>query len=417
MLFGLLLLLLVSFGCSLGWKTKEISPSNISRLFPNYGAFIAKQNDSIYILGGTKSGTMLIKFNTNTHSFTSHSNTYDFGYQVGQSSIQINHALYMLPYYKIVARDQNMSKLNLNTLQTEVITRYPGHDTRGRCMISLDSYLIIISGLSYHSMFIYDLINGQWLDGISIPSPRLGHSCNIINQTIYLFGGVVVNHALSSDEDEDIGNQPQYLDDIWMLEIDDINICCSTEWIQLTATLSSGKYGHRSIAVENNIYIIGGDQGDKMYLSEVDVFNTETKEISVYSDMIYAKSSHAAVELNSIIYVFGGLPTSTNFYINTQGLPMPNNEYYQYTNLPSNYPTTSPTQNPSSSPTIPSSSALSPNSNSLWIVVGIVSGFIIFGLVYYIYKLKKVKAHQYRPVALNGLDHDGDNDITRTQLV
>eukprot|EP01083_Nonionella_stella_P046608 124759_1 len=130
-MFVLTLSLLVSFGCSLDvhqWKTAQLSPSTISTLFQeSNGAFIAKQKDSIFILGGhlySPGGTTLLEFDTISHSFISHSNTYDFGAQNGQSSTQIGHELFMLP-----ENNQNIAKLNLNTLETAHITTFPGDAT------------------------------------------------------------------------------------------------------------------------------------------------------------------------------------------------------------------------------------------------------------------------------------------------
>eukprot|EP01083_Nonionella_stella_P117295 349352_1 len=115
--------------------------------------------------------------------------------------------------------------------------------------------------------------------------------------------------------------------------------------------------------------------------------------------MIYAKGGHSAIELNSIIYVFGGNPTAGN-------------DHYQYTNLiptlsptisptlvPSSSPSTVPTSNPSNptanytfsplSPTIPHSSQSSAPSRNKWIGVAICTGIgfglllcVIFCLVY-----------------------------------
>eukprot|EP01084_Bolivina_argentea_P125752 222752_1 len=123
MLFVLLLSLSVSFGCALEWETQQISPSTIAAwLQDSDQTFIAKQNDSIFILGGHyQSGIMFIQFNTNSDSFIKPANTYGFGEQWAQSSTQIGDELFMLPY-----NDYNIAKLNLNTLQTEHITAFPG---------------------------------------------------------------------------------------------------------------------------------------------------------------------------------------------------------------------------------------------------------------------------------------------------
>eukprot|EP01084_Bolivina_argentea_P252532 423894_1 len=352
--------ILLSSTCSLdidvhSWKQKEISPSYLFQgqgQIGQYRTFIAKQNDSIFIVGGKPTGTLLIEYDTESHSFTAHPNKYDFNDQYAQSSIQIENDLFMLPYNNI-----NIYKLNLNTLNAEIITIFPGEAARDRCMIYFNSYLIVIGGYNngdhyYDNMSIYSISEDQWFNGPSLASARAMHSCNVMDQTIYVFAGY---------------DGTNYVNDIWMLQIDDINNCCSNQWIQSTATLSTAKVGHRSISVGSNIYIIGGS-GNGGHLKEVDVLDTESNEIWSYSDMIYGQSLHSAIEVNSIIYVFAGYPTTNyQFYQKTNLLPTLS-PTISPSSAPSNSPSLSPTQNPSN-PTInptfsPSSSPTSPPSNN-----------------------------------------------------
>eukprot|EP01084_Bolivina_argentea_P028578 53096_1 len=111
-------------------------------------------------------------------------------------------------------------------------------------------------------------------------------------------------------------------------------------WIQLNNTLSTAKIDHRSIVIDSSIYIIGGVSAISYdYLTNVDVLDTKTNEIWSYSNMIYGMFSFSAIEVNFIIYVFAGEPST--------------NQYYQETNLfPSLSPTATPTIPPSNAPSI-----------------------------------------------------------------
>eukprot|EP01084_Bolivina_argentea_P252535 423897_1 len=344
---------IILIGCTAhSWEQQEVSPPY---LIQTYAAFIGKHNDSIYIIGGASynGGTALIEYNTTSKSFISHANDYKFGNQFCQSSTQIGSELYMLSWGVT-----NITKLNLNILQTQTITTIPGILMGGRCMTHFNFYLIVIGGYYanfYGNMNVYDIVHDKWFNGTSLPSPRNDHSCNVVNQTIYVFGG----------------QDNSYLNDIWMLEIEDVNNCCYGKWTQLTATLSAPKCQHRSISVGTNVYIIGGLIADDPILiasSEVDVLCTETNEISSYSNMIHPVSRHSTIEFNSIIYIFGGYPVTYNaWYQFTYLYPTPSPTFLP-TLSPSDDPTISPTQNPSN-PTInptfsPSASPTTPPSNN-----------------------------------------------------
>eukprot|EP01084_Bolivina_argentea_P189725 326213_1 len=165
------------------WQRQEIIPSYLSK---SESAFIAQNNDSIYIFGGVLTDTDFIEYNTISGVFINHPNNYDFGRQDGQSSVQIGYELYMLPY-----NNNNIIKLNLNTLNTETVTQFPGFSTEGRCVTHLNSHLIVIGGRSPYTgdMHVYDMAYDIWSTGAALPSKRAWHTCNTAGQTIYVMGG------------------------------------------------------------------------------------------------------------------------------------------------------------------------------------------------------------------------------------
>eukprot|EP01084_Bolivina_argentea_P043389 79941_1 len=208
------------------------------------------------------------------------------------------------------------------------------HSVQMTCMTHLDSYLIIIGGFNccnpIADVFVLNLVLNEWSSGTSLPAARYGHSCHALNQAIYVFGGQ---------------SGPQ-TNDILILQNENANTCCTGQWVKLIATLSNAEKYNRVAVIGTKIYITGGNG------LEVDIFDTVTKKVTSYSNMIYIKEKHSVIEANNVIYIFGGEPTTTN-------------NYYQYTYLfptisPTPRPTTSPTRssteptnNPSKSPTLP----------------------------------------------------------------
>eukprot|EP01084_Bolivina_argentea_P008504 15912_1 len=105
-------------------------------------------------------------------------------------------------------------------------------------------------------------------------------------------------------------------------------------------------HGHRVITFGHDILVIGGYSNEYPgnYLDVVQVIDTETGHISFGGNMSFGVYESAVINVNNIVYAFGGY----NIYLSMQ-------RNWQYYTLPqTNHPTRSPstsTQPPTPSPT------------------------------------------------------------------
>eukprot|EP01084_Bolivina_argentea_P278897 476675_1 len=250
-----------------------------------------------------------------TENFTNHPNTWDFYQQYGQSSTQIDNILYMLR-----RNSPNVTAFNLETLSVIETIPFPGSGKQFRCMAHWNQYLLITGGHNgsrpISEFHIYDITNSDWFTGSAMPDIRQRHTCNVAQQTLYVMGG-----STSTGRSDDIISL-------------NLSISFLGEWKIMNGVLHTAKYEHRSVVWQNIIYNTGGNGGDK----DIDFLDSITGDAHLDSVMIYTKRMHAAVCVNSTIFVFGGIPTA-------------NNQYFQYAVIPTLSPTLSPTI-PSLQPTI-----------------------------------------------------------------
>eukprot|EP01084_Bolivina_argentea_P106492 190540_1 len=118
---------------------------SVNRIF----TFIGFHNKSIFILGGKGiGGDVFLEFSTVTRSYSIHENAITFGYQFGQSSVQRNTMLYMLPY-----RTKNIIVYDLKSLTLSTQLIYPGTSTSlGRCVTYINDY----ENTTYSDVYVYD---------------------------------------------------------------------------------------------------------------------------------------------------------------------------------------------------------------------------------------------------------------------
>eukprot|EP01084_Bolivina_argentea_P171685 297446_1 len=311
-------------------STWEISKINITALKPTFGAFVTYHNNNIQIIGGQGTENSIIMFPLNVEWVNQSQSTITFGYQLGQSSIQIENILWMLPDYQ-----SNLILYNLDTQSIKDTVSFP-NDGFGRCVTNYYEYILVLGGHAkgsndiYADFHIYDTLNKQWTIGTSLPSARRGHSCNIVSDTLYAIAG-------------------QGLAKLNIVNYLQMNKCCIGTWIEMSDKLKTGTptgvMYHRSVVFEDIIYVIGGYNGFKNQV-QINIIDTSSKTISHPStnQLIYAASSMSVIIQSNIIYSFGG--TQTN------GGEIYTNERYQYFIIPTISPTFSPTFSPTNTPSI-----------------------------------------------------------------
>eukprot|EP01084_Bolivina_argentea_P271116 461191_1 len=306
----------------------NISTTSTSLLSSTYGAFIGHYNSSIFILGGHSTSADVIEYNTNTQSFINHINSFSFGKQSAQSSFQVGNMFYMLPYG---SRTFTMMDMETMTASSSSFTSFPGNSNRDRCVSYNEHYLFVVggygSGSYFKELYILNVITNTWSTGTSLPQATALHSCNVVDDILYVIGGVC-----------SAGSINVYYDDVFILPL------TNGSWNALNDTLSSKKNTHRSVVFDGKeIYVIGGYNGNNI-LGEVDIINTADGTINPGKNLIYEESEVAAIILDATIYVFGGNPST-------------NNDRFQYSSRISAAPSNAPTISPSNSPTLPPTNA------------------------------------------------------------
>lgn len=138
------------------------------------------------------------------------------------------------------------------------------------------------------------------------PCPRLGHSFTLINNKVYLFGG------LANDSDDLKNNIPRYLNDLYTLELRGNN---STAWDlpQTHGTSPPPRESHTGVAYTDKItkksrlVIYGGMSGCRLgdlWFLECDTMSWNKPAIKGIPPL--PRSLHSATLIGHRMFVFGG---------------------------------------------------------------------------------------------------------------
>eukprot|EP01084_Bolivina_argentea_P061457 112312_1 len=332
----------------------NISSENITELELTFEAFIGYYNDTVFILGGGGTGNSgstnhdLIKFPLDISWKYKTTTSYNFGWSMSQSSTQIDNQIWIL--------SDTTTAFNVFDMNTE--TYYMNHvqlpnnvfATEGRCIEKYNQYILVLAGQRLYNTTpngyfssdfnIYDVSTNQWTTGYHLPVyyERAYFSCNIVENTLYVIGGK---------------NGGGFLGSIVYSSFNKLTKTFGT-WTTMQSVLSTARIQHRSVVIENNIYVIGGNYDGVTALSSVEIIDTISKTVTAPPEfkLFYRKSDPSCITVGVIIYCFGGYPLT-------------NNQYYQYTVIPTISPTSAPTISPSDIPTAPPTNApsISPTIN------------------------------------------------------
>eukprot|EP01083_Nonionella_stella_P088059 245196_1 len=318
-----------------------------------WDAFIGKTGSLIWILGGSYNQFDLIEFDTNgSGSYINHSNSFNFHGQTGPSSVQNDDLLYMM-----VSPDINVFDLT-SSIITDTITGYVQfakalygmYASLGQCLAYYEGVIMILGGEGRHvnkmmminEFVVYNIHNRTWNNSTNIPISVAYTSCNVVNSVLYLIGGaqlVGTYHATSA-------NTRVYFDTVLTINVSAV-LDTSASWDIMNATLSEKRSHHRSVVVDDMIYVVGG-LGGVAAPHSVDIINTVSQRIYFDSNLIIGVYDMALISVNHVLYSFGGLQTESHG----------STEHFQYAIIlpPTNAP--SPISSPISSTTIyPSTSS------------------------------------------------------------
>ncbi|KAI6251302.1 hypothetical protein HI914_00015 [Erysiphe necator] len=153
----------------------------------------------------------------------------------------------------------------------------------------------------YNDVYVLDTVNFRWskpkLGGDRNPSKRRAHTACLWRSGIYIFGG---------------GDGSQALNDIWRLDVADINTMswklisppCSGLAIDKSKPKARGY--HTANMVGSKLIIYGGSDGGECF-QDVWIFDVETHVFTqVITPISYPRLSHTSTIVGSYLFVIGG---------------------------------------------------------------------------------------------------------------
>lgn len=141
---------------------------------------------------------------------------------------------------------------------------------------------------SIDTVEIYDPTDNSWKSGQSLPTPRQGAAIAVVQEKIYVIGGRM--GAGSSGTATNIVEVYDPSTDLW--------VSVGPEQERRT--------GAQAVAVEGNIYVIGGAAGGEATRS-IEMYDTATDTWMMMSlSLQEPRTGHCAASLGLKIYVIGG---------------------------------------------------------------------------------------------------------------
>lgn len=139
------------------------------------------------------------------------------------------------------------------------------------------------------------------------PCPRLGHSFTLIQNKVYLFGG------LANDSDDPKNNIPRYLNDLYVLEMKPFLSSMQWELPQTYGTPPPPRESHSAVAYMGadgkhpKLIIYGGMSGCRLGdLWQLDIQTMHWSKPFVEGIPPLPRSLHSATLIGNKMYVFGG---------------------------------------------------------------------------------------------------------------
>ncbi|KAJ8773160.1 hypothetical protein K2173_028337 [Erythroxylum novogranatense] len=146
--------------------------------------------------------------------------------------------------------------------------------------------------------WIYPTVRG---DG---PEAREGHSAALVGKRLFIFGGC----GKSSDNNIEV-----YYNDLYILNTE------TFVWKHATTsgTPPSARDSHSCSSWKNKVIVIGGENENDHYMSDVHVLDAETlvwKELSTSGQHMTPRAGHATIPFGKNLFVFGGFSDAQNLY-------------------------------------------------------------------------------------------------------
>ncbi|KAF7806276.1 tip elongation aberrant protein 1-like isoform X1 [Senna tora] len=135
------------------------------------------------------------------------------------------------------------------------------------------------------------------------PEAREGHSSALVGKRLFIFGGC----------GKSIDNNEVYYNDLYILNTETFVWKCAAT----SGTPPSPRDSHTCSSWKNKVVVIGGEDRNDYYLSDVHILDTDTliwRELSPSGQLLSPRAGHSAVSFGKNLFVFGGFTDAQSLY-------------------------------------------------------------------------------------------------------
>ncbi|XP_061351969.1 uncharacterized protein LOC133296940 [Gastrolobium bilobum] len=136
------------------------------------------------------------------------------------------------------------------------------------------------------------------------PEPREGHSAALVGKRLFVFGGC----GKSADNIHEV-----YYNDLYILNTETFVWKCATT----SGTAPSPRDSHTCSSWKNKIIVIGGEDERDYYLSDVHILDTDTliwRDLCMSGQLLTPRAGHSTVSFGKNLFVFGGFTHAQSLY-------------------------------------------------------------------------------------------------------
>lgn len=136
------------------------------------------------------------------------------------------------------------------------------------------------------------------------PEAREGHSAALIGKRLFIFGGS--GKSVDTPVEE-------YFDDLYILNTE------TMVWkrVATTGIPPAKRNSHTCVSWKNKIIVIGGEDTQNYYLSDVHMLDTDTltwTKLVTTGELLPPRAGHTTIALGKYLFVFGGFTDAEDLY-------------------------------------------------------------------------------------------------------
>ncbi|CAJ1975402.1 unnamed protein product [Sphenostylis stenocarpa] len=157
-----------------------------------------------------------------------------------------------------------------------------------------------------NDLHILDISSHTWIVPTvrgEAPPAREGHGAAVIGKRLFVFGGC----GTSAD------NNDVFYNDLYILNTETYVWMCATT----SGTPPSPRDSHTCSSWRNKLIVVAGEDEHDYYLSDVHVLDTDTltwSKLRTFGQLLPPRAGHCTVSLGQTLFVFGGFSESQSLY-------------------------------------------------------------------------------------------------------